>query len=202
MLIGFIGFLLGCTECLFLCLDANAWVAIGTFLLVGATLGLWVAAWRTFREQNRPIVFATFEVRNRRLYLSLRNAGNRPATSVEVVFNPALSIIAVEEELRYPSFYKHLLHTELLVPGEHREGLIGLTDQINRNLPAGQDFGVKVSYMDLSSKKSYSQEYKLHTTDFVTAGSNPNIDHFASVAERLDDNFDKILDALTPRDEE
>ncbi len=44
--------LLDCSSTFFLCLDSGWWLVIGTFVLAGVTLGLWVAAQKQLREQR------------------------------------------------------------------------------------------------------------------------------------------------------
>jgi hypothetical protein len=172
------------------------WTALGAWVAAIAAIIYGYLTWKLFREQYRPVVIANFHVRNRRLILLLQNPGNRPAMHVTITFSPPLDEIAVEEDLNYGiSFYKHLLRTDLLTPGERREGLIQHTPEIARRHPTGFEFSVYISYQDMDGRK-FRSTYSLNTADLATGGSPANIDHQGQVYQKLDENFDKFLQAI------
>lgn len=142
-------------------------------------------------ESIRPVVSIRFDVRDRALFLVLRNSGTRMARDVELTFTPNLAVIANEAEAQMgSSFYDHLLFQNFLGIGEERSEFVTLTPQIEEKFNAGKQFVVVITYSDAAGKRYRDRPFIFNTKDYVTAGSGANIDLESKFYEVLTKYFE------------
>jgi len=177
-------------------MDANVTTAIGTVILAIITAVYVILTHRILKEQVRPLISVHFHVKDRMLDLHVKNIGSRPARNINIEFSPSLKEIENDQpDLESDfSFYNHLLSQNFLGVGEEKAGLINLTPQILAKYPNGKQFTVTVSYHDFSDKKSYKDKpFTLDTKDYITSGSDPNIDYSEKLTKLMITFYEKEL---------
>jgi hypothetical protein len=181
------------------------WVTAASTIVIAAVICIYAyltnklirTTKRIAEEQSRPYVVVTLPSRNRKLDLSIKNYGQRPAKQVEVDFDPDLRTIAFQNVGEMT--FRPLLTQEFLAPGQEVLGLVALTPEIVRSEVEGR-FTVTVDYSDQNGTK-YHETSVINISNYVWDKSlvrKNSQDYLANIAIALAE----IRDILTSQHEE
>src|SRR5438046_2001709 len=109
---------------------ATVVVAIVTCIYAYYTHRVVLANEAVVAEQTRPYIVVGLPSRNRKIDLSIKNIGRRPAYDISIVCTPDLREIALTEQ--GDSMFRPLMAQRILSPNDEVLGLVGLTPQIVR----------------------------------------------------------------------